>query len=78
MVINVQQGGAPAWVMTIMRVGQALSTILAGPLLTIALSLLYFDLRMRKEGFDLKLMMENLGGGSALASGSPRLDGLGS
>jgi hypothetical protein len=64
--------------MTIMRVGQALSTILAGPLLTIALSLLYFDLRMRKEGFDLKLMMENLGGGSALASGSPRLDGLGS
>jgi hypothetical protein len=33
---------------------------LVGPLLTIALSLLYYDQRVRKEAFDLQLMMANL------------------
>lgn len=33
---------------------------LVGPLLTIALTLLYYDERVRKEGFDLQLMMSNL------------------
>jgi hypothetical protein len=32
---------------------------------------------MRKEGFDLKLMMDQLGSSSAPV-GTPRLDGLGS
>jgi len=77
-VVGIQQGAFPVWGMMLARIGQFLATILAGPMLTIALSLLYFDLRMRKEAFDLKLMMEDLGGGSGLTSGSPRLDGLGS
>lgn len=76
MVVGFQQGSFPAWVMMLSRVGQALSTILANPMLTVALSLLYFDLRMRKEGFDLKLMMDQLG--SAESLGTPRLGGLGS
>ena len=39
-----------------------LSTALVGPLLTIALTLVYYDQRVRKEGFDLQLMMANLQG----------------
>jgi hypothetical protein len=40
--------------------GAFVSTSLVGPLLTIALTLLYFDNRVRKEGFDLQLMMATL------------------
>jgi len=37
-----------------------ISTSLVGGLATIALSLLYYDQRIRKEGFDLQLMMASL------------------
>ncbi len=33
---------------------------ISGPLLVIALALLYYDTRVRKEGFDLQLMMDSL------------------
>jgi len=36
-----------------------------GPLATIALTLIYYDERVRKEGFDLQLMMASLQSGSA-------------
>jgi hypothetical protein len=35
--------------------------VLAGPIATIALALLYYDERVRKEAFDLQLMMESMG-----------------
>jgi hypothetical protein len=41
-----------------------LSTSLVGPLVTIALTLIYYDQRVRKEGFDLQLMMASLQPGS--------------
>jgi hypothetical protein len=34
---------------------------LAGPIATIAIALLYYDERVRKEAFDLQLMMEAVG-----------------
>ena len=37
-----------------------ISACLAGPLATIAFSLLYYDLRVRKEAFDLQYMMDAL------------------
>lgn len=40
--------------------GNFISTSLAGSLATIALTLVYYDLRVRKEGFDLQLMMARL------------------
>jgi hypothetical protein len=40
--------------------GGFLSASLVGPLLTIALTLIYYDQRVRKEGFDLQLMMASL------------------
>ncbi|HKV94836.1 MAG TPA: hypothetical protein VJW20_19990 [Candidatus Angelobacter sp.] len=38
-----------------------LAGTLAGPIATIALALLYYDERVRKEAFDLQLMMEAMG-----------------
>ena len=75
-VMGGQQTVSSAVLPMILRVGGTLANILAGPLLTIGLSLLYFDLRMRKEAFDLKLMMDNLG--SSESFGTPRLGGFGS
>jgi len=48
-----------------------LSSSLVTPLLTIALTLLYYDERVRKEGFDLQLMMATLEGGTAAAATVP-------
>jgi len=43
-----------------LALGASAGAILMGPLLTIALTLQYYDSRVRKEGFDLELMMANL------------------
>lgn len=42
-------------------VAEFLSRTLAGPLSTIAAALIYYDQRVRKEAFDLQLMMEAIG-----------------
>jgi hypothetical protein len=44
---------------------------LVSPLLTIAFTLIYYDQRVRKEGFDLQLMMSTLEGGAPNASLAP-------
>jgi hypothetical protein len=43
--------------------GGFVSTCLVGPLATIAMTLIYYDVRVRKEGFDLQLMMATIEGG---------------
>jgi hypothetical protein len=50
----------PVWTQIAFPVGTFLSQCLVGPLLTIALSLVYYDQRVRKEAFDLQLMMSTL------------------
>jgi membrane-anchored glycerophosphoryl diester phosphodiesterase (GDPDase) len=40
------------------QVGSAIGSILITPILRIATALFYFDLRVRKEGFDLQFMMD--------------------
>jgi len=47
----------------LMQVGNFVATILITPVLTIAFAIFYFDLRVRKEAFDLQLMMNPLAGG---------------
>jgi hypothetical protein len=47
----------------LMQVGNFVSTVLITPVLTIASAIFYFDLRVRKEAFDLQLMMNPLAGG---------------
>ena len=41
----------------LMQVGNFVASILVTPVFTIAASIFYFDLRVRKEAFDLQLMM---------------------
>ncbi len=48
--------------------GNFLSTSLVGPLATIALTLIYYDQRVRKEGFDLQLMMSTMQQGTPAAA----------
>jgi hypothetical protein len=50
----------PLWTQIAVPVCTFLSQCLVGPLLTIALSLVYYDQRVRKEAFDLQLMMSTI------------------
>jgi len=59
---------APAWQVASL-VAQFVSECLVGPLGTIAFSLVYYDERVRKEAFDLQLMMTTLDG--ATLPGAP-------
>ncbi len=52
----------PTWALIAIPIGTFLSQCLVGPLLTIGLSLLYYDERVRKEAFDLQHMMSTLDG----------------
>jgi hypothetical protein len=52
-------------------IGIFVSTSLVGALGTIAISLVYYDQRVRKEGFDLQLMMSTLESGPQNAVAAP-------
>jgi hypothetical protein len=52
----------------ITAIGSFIGTSLVGPLVTIALTLIYYDQRVRKEGFDLQLMMATLQPGQQSAA----------
>jgi len=44
---------------------------LAGPISTIAVALMYYDQRIRKEAFDLQWMMDSIGPSQPSASEVP-------
>ena len=54
------KGQLPNWLILGMSVSSAIGGAIAGPLLMIILVLCYYDLRIRKEGFDLQHMMTSL------------------
>jgi hypothetical protein len=61
-----------ALMVVLQAAGGFLSTSLVGPLLTIAVTLIYYDQRVRKEGFDLQLMMATLSSSpEAVAAAAP-------
>lgn len=55
-----QKSAASAGAQVASAVADYIAQCLAGPLATIAFSLLYYDQRVRKEAFDLQHMMETL------------------
>ncbi|MFZ0739019.1 MAG: hypothetical protein WCA98_19225 [Candidatus Acidiferrales bacterium] len=59
--------------MILMQVGSFVGTVLVTPVLTIASAILYYDLRVRKEAFDLQLMMNPLSGAPQLSGGLPTM-----
>ncbi len=58
----------PVWFTVGIAVGTFVTQCLVGPLLTIALSLIYYDQRVRKEAFDLQLMMASVDGQTSAAA----------
>jgi hypothetical protein len=50
----------PSWVNAYSLIAGFLSSSLVVPISTIATALIYYDLRVRKEGFDLQFMMSSL------------------
>lgn len=50
---------------------QTIAVLLFAPLSAVAAVVLYFDLRVRKEGFDLLLQQQNLGTGTSSAGPAP-------
>jgi hypothetical protein len=66
----------PAMVTTwtiFMQVGNSLATILVTPIVTIASTVFYYDLRVRKEAFDLQIMMNPNEGALPASSGIPSI-----
>lgn len=66
-VLAIKQTPPPLWLNSLSAVAAGLGGALSGPLLMIPLALLYYDLRVRKEGFDLELMMAALDRGGPAA-----------
>jgi hypothetical protein len=68
-------GQPPMWMMALGAIMGGIGGALASPLLMIGLVLLYYDIRVRKEAFDLQLMMgplmENVAGTSTTAATAP-------
>ena len=52
-----QSGALPTWIAVLGPVGTFVAQCLAGPLLNIAITLAYYDARVRHEAFDLQLLM---------------------
>ena len=57
--------------MALTQIGSTIATTLVTPVLTIASAILYYDLRVRKEAFDLQMMMNPLGGTSPVPTSVP-------
>lgn len=54
--------------MALSQIGDFVANVLVGPVLTIATAVFYYDLRVRKEAFDLQIMMNP---GNAAPTGAP-------
>ena len=60
MLIMTIQGHWPAWIAFASAAAGAIGSALTGPISMIAIVLLYYDSRIRKEAFDLQFMMSSL------------------
>src|SRR5579884_252508 len=71
------RGQPSRWMLGLSSVFGGLGGALAAPLVIIGLVLLYFDIRVRKEAFDLQLLMgppiENTSGDSPAAAAAPSI-----
>ena len=58
--ISVTKGVLPLWLQIGQSVAAAIAGTIAGSLFMITIALIYYDVRIRKEGFDLESMMNAL------------------
>jgi len=59
--ILLKQGEQSSVLAALSQLGNSLASVLVGPLGTIAFALVYYDVRVRTEAFDLQVMMAALG-----------------
>lgn len=57
MILAARHGQVAVWLLSLSSISGALGGALSAPLIMIGLVLLYYDIRVRKEAFDLQLMM---------------------
>jgi hypothetical protein len=60
-VINAKQTQLMVLWTVLMQVGNFIGSALVAPVSTIGFALFYYDLRVRKEAFDLQMMMQAIG-----------------
>jgi hypothetical protein len=70
MIFAQKAGQVPRWINFASVVSGAIGGAITGPILIIVLVLLYYDSRIRKEAFDLQLMMSSLDAPSS-SQGAP-------
>jgi hypothetical protein len=58
--VSFTQGNAPVWFVILNALASVLGSVVPAPLLAIASCLIYYDARVRKEGFDLQRMLDQL------------------
>jgi uncharacterized membrane protein len=56
----IQTGSIPGWLIAILVLAYFLALTVPAPLLAIVLCLIYYDARVRKEGFDLQRLLDEL------------------
>lgn len=56
----VRNGQFPLWVQVAFQFGDFVTRSVLGPIMTIAIALVYYDVRVRKEAFDLEHMMQQI------------------
>jgi hypothetical protein len=54
------KGSAPIWFTILNALGSVLGGVIPAPLLAIATCVIYYDARVRKEGFDLQRLLDEL------------------
>ena len=59
----------PLWLSIAGAAAGALAAAISGPIMVVALGLLYYDTRVRQEGLDLQLMMQSLDMSASSADG---------
>src|ERR1700722_16414294 len=71
--VYVTKGVLPLWIQIAQSVAGAVGGTIAGPLFMITIALIYYDVRIRKEAFDLETMMKALepAAGAGGNSGAP-------
>jgi len=71
------RGETVPWLMTLSSIGEFIGSTVVGPVGAIALTLLYYDERIRKEAFDLQLMLQALDESPASPAAGASLDAFG-
>jgi hypothetical protein len=59
-VLASKQIAAPYWLRALMHISGSMAGAFTAPLIMIALVFLYYDVRVRKEGYDLQVLMASL------------------